>query len=70
MPIIKTYRKGGRYIEDFEEFCPPVFSSFDYVDELSETTEKTEEGVNITRMKKHFLFSFLKKWCSFQKFGL
>ena len=75
MPVIRPFRRGGRYIEDFEEFCTPelypVFSSLDYVEEASETVDNIKEkGVETFTQNKKNISPFWKKLLSFLPFRI
>ncbi len=72
MPVIKTFRSSGRFIEDFEEFCTPefypLFSSVDYAEEASEIMDKIEEKDTApVRPNKNRIPSFWKKYLFFYR---
>ncbi|KAA3625464.1 MAG: hypothetical protein DWQ02_21735 [Bacteroidetes bacterium] len=72
MPVIRTFPKVDRSIEDFEEICAPevypIFFPIDYIEETAEAEEISEGKEVISDVKNTFFVpSIWKKWLAVLK---
>ncbi len=69
MPVIRSFRQSGRYIEDFEElYYSEYFPLYSAVDTPHEEEELPIKESRLTGKRQLPFLRFLKKWLVHFKF--